>query len=445
MTTLTTLTTLTKSPSELKLPLDGWLPDWRDPAMDTALTQAGRDGTPFYDIVRAFRARMPAAHIRHFSEDRLRVLAAFEELMEEFRPFAPPPCYGSVGSPFRPMCGWWNGRCRANGRFYEIALAPDEYTCGEWVIAGDDPKGVEALVQAVLEHANRLTSDSLCYSNGGWSDAPAMREQASKQGWEDIVLAPTLLAEIRAAVEGFFHQREIYHRMGFAWRRGVLLVGPPGTGKTMVCKAAASANPDVRFLYVRDLNGSRNDAISEVFKRARSLAPCILAIEDMDGLVSDHNRTVFLNELDGFRNNDGILIIASSNHPEKIDEALLKRPSRFDRVYHIGLPAAPERTEYVRRLLALLPCPSEKLDHEALATQVAAASEGFTPAYLKEAVLSALLNRVQTGVEDIGPEFIDEVLEQVRTLKSYLKMANDPAKMAEYIGGSGDIGFRTGR
>ena len=158
----------------------------------------------------------------------------------------------------------------------------------------------------------------------------------------------------------------------------------------------------------------------------------------MDGFVNEHNRTVFLNEMDGFGSNEGLLIIASSNHPGKIDEALLKRPSRFDRVFHIGLPGPDERREYCRRLLGrgtLAARLSPSLDVEALAGQVAERSDKFTPAYLKEAFLAAALQRAQAGATDLDALYAEAVLEQVEELRAHQKRMRDPDALAEMSGG----------
>ena len=84
-----------------------------------------------------------------------------------------------------------------------------------------------------------------------------------------------------------------------------------------------------------------------MFAQARETVPCILVLEDLDSLITEHNRSFFLNELDGFAANTGVVTIASTNYPERLDAAILARPSRFDRKYHFGLPGAAERLAYM--------------------------------------------------------------------------------------------------
>jgi len=212
----------------------------------------------------------------------------------------------------------------------------------------------------------------------------------------------------------------------------------------MVCKAAAAALGELPFLYVREMRGYDREPLGEIFDRARRLAPCVLAFEDIDGFVGPNNRTVFLNELDGFKSNEGLLIIASSNHPERVDEALLKRPSRFDRVFHLGLPALDERRRYCELILfreGLAKKLSTGLDPSDLAQRIAAASEGFTPAYLKEVFVSAALRCAQEGIEVLDEAFADAALEEVAELRLHLKRARDPEVLAQMQPAS-TAGFR---
>ncbi len=86
-------------------------------------------------------------------------------------------------------------------------------------------------------------------------------------------------------------------------------------------------------LYVKSFRSWRGEegSMSEVFNKARQMAPCILILEDLDALINDGNRSFFLNQLDGLEGNDGLLIIGSTNHFDRLDPALNNRPSRFDR------------------------------------------------------------------------------------------------------------------
>ena len=72
-------------------------------------------------------------------------------------------------------------------------------------------------------------------------------------------------------------------------------------------------------------------AIADVFEKARQLAPCIMVLEDLDSLINDKNRSFFLNQIDGLVGNDGLLVLTTTNHAERLDPSLSERPSRFDR------------------------------------------------------------------------------------------------------------------
>jgi len=329
------------------------------------------------------------------------------------------------------------------GRALEVAFLPQmNNNPPMFVLSSDcDSDLLTRFVEELRDYAIRPLHRCLRFA-GGWESAPDFDEQLGRITWDDITLPAEMLYQLRESVEGFFAQRDLMREFGFAWRRGILLIGPPGTGKTMVCKAIASAT-DLPFLYVSAL--SNNNNIAQIFKRARKLAPCILAFEDMDGFMGEHNRTIFLNEIDGFASNDGLLVIASSNHPGKIDEALLKRPSRFDRVFHLGLPALPERRAFCEKILGRSSLASHlagDLDVADLCAKVAQKTDGFTPAYLKEAFTAAALHCAQQGIAPLDHRFADAVLAQVDELKAHLKKVKNPDALAEMRSGDDAIGFR---
>lgn len=419
-------------------------PGWRDEAVDKALHAAIHYGEGEHVLPAEVRRHCHGATLVKLWADREQSVLFLEEKTHELRSLLSGAgfCRESDDETV-PYFGWVG--CSWKGSPVEVIFPPSAYR-NDVICFGWDQAGVCSFADALARYANRPIGRCLRYT-GGWENCPSLEKEIGKVTWDDIVLAPQLLADIRGAIEGFARHKDSFRALGFPWKRGILLIGPPGTGKTMVSKAAASATPEWAFLYVRSLRSNcQRDHIRAIFQRARQVAPCILVFEDMDGFINKENRTEFLNEMDGFQSNDGILIIASSNHPGKIDEALLRRPSRFDRVFHIGLPASAERREYCRRILSG-PSLAGKLDPAVdigeLSGKVAEMSEGFTPAYLKEALLSGALTRAQAGATVLDEAFAEAVLAQVGELKDHLRRMKNPDALAEMQSGA-DLGFRRG-
>ena len=272
------------------------------------------------------------------------------------------------------------------------------HDCGsssrDWIVASSQ-EVAERFVLDIARKTNAPNQSILVFSNGRWSRSRSLFNEIQKSSLDDLVLPGGMKETIGSEFKQFLESEDQYKQLGISWRRGALFTGPPGNGKTH-CVKALVRELGVPVLYVQSL--SHNHYTSEqlwqmVFDRARKLRPCVLVLEDLDSLVDDTNRSFFLNQLDGFEENHGLIVLATTNHPERIDVAIVDRPSRFDRKYQFGLPADTERQTFLESWQRKL-AQETGWEKDEVST-VVAATEGFSFAYLKELVVSAIMDWLQ--------------------------------------------------
>jgi hypothetical protein len=217
----------------------------------------------------------------------------------------------------------------------------------------------------------------------------------------ELMLTDSLRQRIDLDVVKFFSDpvKQLYSTLGVPHRRGMLLYGPPGNGKTSLIRWIGSLIPDVPGLVLRASAAFDSDDLEAVIKRWTNIAPAILVIEDLDWLLKAVNLSTFLNTLDGISNSaDGLLLIATTNHPERLDPAINNRPGRFDVTIEIGNPEIDLRLQFFRSRLPGVP--------EESLTLAAELTDGLSFAHLQEVLrLSGLLalnaGRVARTDEDL--------------------------------------------
>ena len=226
-------------------------------------------------------------------------------------------------------------------------------------------------------------------------------------------------------VVNYLHDPSKYKDIGAQMPKGILLVGPPGTGKTMLAKAVAGES-NVPFFsmsgseFVEMFVGMGASKVRDLFKQAKEKAPCIVFIDEIDAIGQKRNSGQYggndereqtlnqlLTEMDGFESNNGVIILAATNRPESLDPALT-RPGRFDRRVPVELPDLKGREEILKvhaKKVALAP----GIDF----TTVARMASGASGAELANIVNEAALRAVRAGRKSVTQSDLEESIEVV--------------------------------
>lgn len=224
----------------------------------------------------------------------------------------------------------------------------------------------------------------------------------------------------------YLHNPEKYREIGASMPKGVLLVGPPGTGKTMLAKAVAG-EADVPFFsmsgseFVEMFVGMGASKVRDLFRQAKEKAPCIVFIDEIDAIGQKRNSgnlggndereqtlNQLLTEMDGFEGNSGVIILAATNRPESLDPALT-RPGRFDRRVPVELPDLQGR-EAILKVHAKKVRVEDNIDYSAIARMASGASGAELANIVNEAALRAVRDGRKAASQTDFEESIEVVI-----------------------------------
>ena len=230
--------------------------------------------------------------------------------------------------------------------------------------------------------------------------------------------------ENQAEIVDYLHTPDKYREIGASMPKGILLVGPPGTGKTMLAKAVAG-EANVPFFsmsgseFVEMFVGMGASKVRDLFKQAKEKAPCIVFIDEIDAIGKKRDGHVggndereqtlnqLLTEMDGFEGNNGVIILAATNRPESLDPALT-RPGRFDRRVPVELPDLKGREE-ILKVHAKKIRVADVVDFG----QIARMASGASGAELANIVNEAALRAVRGGRKFVTQSDLEESIEVV--------------------------------
>ena len=249
--------------------------------------------------------------------------------------------------------------------------------------------------------------NSMMFGMGGGSNVKVYVQSTEGIHFSDVAGEDEAKENLQEVVN-YLHDPSKYQEIGASMPKGILLVGPPGTGKTMLAKAVAGES-NVPFFsisgseFVEMFVGMGASKVRDLFKQAKEKAPCIVFIDEIDAIGQkrsggqyggndEREQTLnqLLTEMDGFESNNGVIILAATNRPESLDPALT-RPGRFDRRVPVELPDLAGR-EAILKVHARKIKPAEDVDFHTIARMASGASGAELANIINEAALRAVRN-----------------------------------------------------
>lgn len=236
---------------------------------------------------------------------------------------------------------------------------------------------------------------------------------------ELIVLPDSKSEEVIEEIQRFWTLEEDFRKFGFLWKRGVMMWGPPGSGKTSTLQLISKNIVDQGGISVYVDNPS---LASKALKALRQVEPerqIIIMLEDIDAIIDEYGESDLLALMDGELQIDNVVFVATTNYPERLDRRLINRPSRFDIVKKIGMPSVDAREVYLKAKNSRLALP----EHEQELNQWVELTNDFSIAHIKELIISV----------EVFRQPLDEAIARLRKMSNTISSSSS-GKSVGFLG-----------
>ncbi len=197
-----------------------------------------------------------------------------------------------------------------------------------------------------------------------------------------LVLPDSNSEKVLNHIEEFWKNEKVFREYGFLWKRGIMLWGPPGSGKTSTVQQLSKKIVTSGGITIYCVNPEMTSQGLDVLRRIEPDRPIIVIFEDIDAIVQEYGESDILAMLDGELQVDNVVFIATTNYPARLDKRFINRPSRFDEIIKIPMPSAEARAYYLSHKNPRLDSEPHELD------AWIAGTDGFSVAHLKELIIS---------------------------------------------------------
>lgn len=251
----------------------------------------------------------------------------------------------------------------------------------------------------------------------------------TRHRWEDLVLTEDQVRRVRQDLEFWIRSEREYYIRRLPYRRGYLFEGPPGNGKTATVRTIVSEYPFTAYMFNFHARGSSDEAMEAMFSAAADNAPALIVLEDLDRVYAPGtqlrvSKECLLNCLDGVVIHEGVVVIATANHPEFLDPAIRNRPGRFDMPVRFPNPEQSQRVKYLEFLLdASGTCNVTKQEIE----RVARHCKGRSMSFIKMVYESSAVRALHRGNERISYDDLKNGCENALSYFKGVETASDRA------------------